>query len=189
MCAPAALPLLSAGLSIGGAMAGQQAQVQQADRVNAMWDENFKSTVAAQSDRYASLNAQDQQDRLSKSQELQNKQIEDLQATARARVAGAQSGTTGTSQTALLGDYLARQDRQGDVIRGQYKIDQSHYSDELIATNDQSTARINGQASAGPVSALPTVFAALGGVTNAYASGLRNMSYTDTSVSDYSGNY
>lgn len=167
MCAMA-LPLLSAGLSIGQAAVGYGAATQQANAQNAAWQSNFNAAVAAQSDRYASINNNTRQERLSASEELMTKRLEAIRAEATARVAAGESGVTGLSTNALLGDYVARQGRQEDAIATNYEIKRDHNADELVATNHQAIARVNSMQRAAPVSALPFVFQAAGGVLGAF---------------------
>lgn len=163
----AALPLLSAGLSIAQAGAGYSAATQQANNQNAAWQSNYNNTVQAQSDKYASINNNTQQEKNSADADLMQKQVDNLQKEATARVAAGQSGVSGLSTNALLGDYMARAGRQADAVQQNFAMKRDHNGDELVATNDQAIARVNSMQRAAPVSALPFVFQALGGVLGA----------------------
>lgn len=162
-----ALPLLQAGLSIAQAGAAHSAAVNQANAQNAAWQQNFNASIAAQSDRYASINNNTRQEREASSADLLTKRVEALKAEATARVAAGESGVTGLSTNALLGDYLARQARQEEAININYAMKRDHNADELVATNHQAQQRINSVQRAAPVDSTPFVFQALGGVLGA----------------------
>lgn len=164
MCLMAALPLLSMGLGIAQAGAGYSAAVQQANAQNAMWQQNFNAAIKAQENQYASINAQLSNEKTAASAELFNKRVEGLRATATARVAGGESGVTGLSTEALMGDYMARLGRQEEVVGINYLIKRDNAEERLDAANDQAQSRINSVQRAGKVSKTPFIFQALGGV-------------------------
>lgn len=182
MCTIAAIPLLTAGLSIVQAGAGYSASVQQANAQNAAWEQNRVNAVKAQEDQYASLASQNRQQRESASQNLQQKQVDALKAQATARVAGGESGVAGLSTNALLGDYAGQFGRQADAIDTNYEYQRDHTADELVATRNQTISRINSMQRAGKVSAAPFVFQALGGVLGAATTGLKMQNYGGVDV-------
>ena len=168
-----ALPLLSAGLSIAQAGAGYSAETQKANAQNAAWQSNFNNSIKAQENRYDSINNNTRQEHASADADLMAKQVDSLQKEATARVAAGQSGVSGLSTNAILGDYLARQGRQADAVQQNFEMKRDHNGDELIATNDQAISRVNSMQRAAPVSATPFVFQALGGVVGASTMGAR----------------
>lgn len=160
----AALPLLSMGLGIAQAGVGYNTAVNNANAQNAAWQQNFNNSIKAQEDRYASINNNTRQEKASSDQQLMEKRIEGMRAMATARNAAGESGVTGLSTSALLGDYAARMGRQEDAIAQNYENKRDHNADELVSTNDNTIARINSVQRAQRVSAAPFIFQALGGV-------------------------
>lgn len=164
MCIMAAIPLLSMGLGIAQAGMGYQQAVGQANQQNAMWEQNRQASVAAGEDRYASLGKQLGQERAASSADLFNKRIEGVRAAATARVAAGESGVTGLSTDALLGDYDARLARQEEVVGINFETKREGIADELVATRNNTISRINSVQRAAKVSKAPFIFQALGGV-------------------------
>lgn len=164
-----AMPLLSAGLAVAQAGAGDAAAKQQANFQNYAWQQNFNASIRAQSDKYASINNNTREELAASDQDLMTKRVDALKAEATARVAAGTSGVNGQSTNAELNDYLTRQGRVDQQISQNFTMKQDHNADELISTNDQTQARINSMQRAAPVSDTPFVFQALGGVLGAFA--------------------
>ena len=157
-------PILSMGLGIMQAGAAHSAAVQQANEQNAAWERNRVAAIAAQEDKYASTSNQLRQEKQAAGADMLNKKIEGIRAAATARVAAGESGVTGYSTDAVLGDYMGRLGRQMDVIDINYAIKRDGAADELVATRHQTEQRINSMQRAGKVSKTPFIFQALGGV-------------------------
>jgi hypothetical protein len=152
---PAALAIAQAAVSYVGA-------TQEANATNALYDQNKAAAVAAANDRYAALNNKTLQEREAASQELFQKQIDALKARATATVSAGESGVTGLSVDALMGDMLAQQARQTQAIQTNYDIQRQYNADEGVATYHNTVARINSARQAARPSPIPYLLQGIG---------------------------
>lgn len=164
----AAVPLMSAALSIAQAGAGYSAAKQQADQQNAYYEQNRQAALASMRDRYASINNNTLQEREVASQELLTKRIEAVQKKASSIVAAGDKGTTGLSVDALFQDFAAQQGRQANAILLNYENKKERNVDEGVATYHNTISRINSVRQAATPSAMPFVLQGLSGAVSAF---------------------
>lgn len=165
----AALPAIGMILSIAQAGFAFAQASQQAAAQNAMYEANWKASVAAMTDKYAALNNNTLQEREAASQELFQKQIEAIQARGKARTAAGEAGVTGLSVAALLGDIEAQHGRQMDAINTNYEIKKQHNVDEGIAAQHQAIQRIQSVRQATPPNPIAYALQGIGGAIGAYS--------------------
>jgi len=147
---PAALAIAQAGVSYLGARG-------EASATNAYYNQNRVAAVAAANDRYAALGNNTLQEREAASQELFEKQIEAMKARATATASAGESGVTGLSVDALMGDLLAQQGRQTQAIETNFANKRQRNYEEGIATHHNTISRINSVRRAARPSPIPFI--------------------------------
>ena len=153
---PAALAIAQAGVAYLGARG-------EASATNAYYKQNRAAAITAGNDRYAALNNNTLQEREAASQELFQKQIEAMKTRATATVSAGESGVTGLSVDALMGDLLAQQGRQTQAIETNFENKRQRNIDEGIATHHNTISRINNVRRAARPSPIPYILQGIGG--------------------------
>lgn len=151
MCV-AALPLVSAALSIAGAAAGYAGAQQQAKQQNQLYLENAAEANRAAGDQYSALTHKSVQERNASSQQLFQNSIEGLKARSAARTAAGEAGVTGLSVDALLGDLGAQEARKADAIDSQYQMTRDSIRAQMEEVKANTQSRINSVQRAKPPS-------------------------------------
>lgn len=160
----AALPAI---IGIATAASGYVAARGEASAQNAYFQRNRQAAVSAAGDRYAALNNKTLQERDAASQELFQKQIDALKTRSTAQAAAGESGVTGLSVDALMGDLLAQQGRQSQAINTNFENQRQGNADEAIATYHNTVGRINSVRQASRPSPIPYILQAAGSVFKA----------------------
>lgn len=152
--------------SIGQAAAGYAAANQQAKEQNAYAESNRRAAVAANNDKYASIQNNTLQHREAAAQELFEKRIAAMRAKATAAVAAGEGGVSGLSVAALEQDLGAQLGRQEAAIQTNYEIKKMGNYDEAVASYHNTIGRINSVRAAAKPSPVGFIFQALGGVAS-----------------------
>lgn len=160
---------IGAVLSIAQAAVGFSAAQQQANEQNAYYDANRKAAIAAANDRYAALNNKTLQEREAASGDLLQKRIEATKARATAKASAAESGVTGLSVAALMGDFHAQQARQEQAILTNYQIRRQSNEDEGVSTYHNTIGRINSVRQASGPNPASYILQGLGGAVGAFS--------------------
>jgi hypothetical protein len=150
--------------SVGQAVAGYAQANQQAKEQNAYAESNRRAAVAANNDKYASLQNNTLQHREAAAQEKFQKQIEAMRAKATAATAAGEGGVTGISVDNLEQDLAAQHGRQVQAIETNYEIKNMGNYDEAVASYHNAIGRINSVRAAAKPSPLGFIFQALGGI-------------------------
>lgn len=160
---------LGAVLSIAQAAVGFASAQQQADEQNAYYEQNRRAAVAAMTDRYASINNKNLQEREAASAELFEKRIAGLKAKSTAITSAGEAGVTGLSVANLMQDVDAQMGRQAQAIQTNFEIKRQHNADELVATHHNAISRINSVRQASGPNPLAFALQGIGGALGAFS--------------------
>lgn len=167
MCLAAALPAISAGLSIASAVAGFAGATEQANAQNAFYAQNARAAQSALATDYANLGLKSLQERKAASQQKFETNLDALKARSTARVAAGEAGVTGLSVDALIGDYFASEGRKVQAIDTNYDMTRNNILAEMDSAQANAQSRINSVQTARPPSMLPFMISGLSGAVNA----------------------
>ncbi|MFG1395867.1 virion core protein, T7 gp14 family [Roseixanthobacter pseudopolyaromaticivorans] len=168
MCLVAALPLVSAALSIGGAVAGYAGAVKQANQQNQLYMDNAAEANRAAGDQYNALTHKRTQERAASSQQLFQNDLEGLRARSTARTSAGEAGVTGLSVDALLGDLGAQQGRKSEAIDSQYQMTTDSITAQTQEVKANTQSRINSVQRAAKPSFLPFLIGGASGAVGAF---------------------
>lgn len=163
----AAIPALSAALSIAGGIAGYQQAKQQADAQNQMYRENARDANKAAENQYAAIQHRAIQERTATEQKLFESNVDALKARSEARTGAGDAGVTGLSVNALLGDLWAQQSRRDDAAMENYETARSDATAQMDQVKAQTQSRINSVQRAQSPSILPFIIGGLSGALRA----------------------
>lgn len=152
MCMMAALPILSLAVGAGQAIMGFQAQSQAASRQNAFYYQNAEAANKAVSDQYAFTQLQRQDQRASADQDKMQTDIAGMKARGTAVTAAGESGVSGLSVDALIGDYWGQQGRRDQSIDSNYAMQSDYLTGQMSTQYAGATSRINSVQRAAPPS-------------------------------------
>jgi hypothetical protein len=161
--------MAGASLLIGAAqaVAGYQAQSAQHDAEVAMHKANVENTKTSTFDRYDQINERIVQESAAKSQELAEANIEAAKARAKARTAAVESGVSGLSVDAILGEMYAKQGRFARNTQVNFDYQTDYWRGEANSARAQGQGNINSTVPGPKPSFLPTALQIFGAGLNA----------------------
>lgn len=135
--------IIGAGLSIAGSMAEYSAASQAADAQNAYYMANAKAAQKAAADQYMWQQKRIQQEREKSSQEMFETSVEAMQKRGSVWASAGESGVSGLSVDALIGNVFAQEGRKQMIELTQYEINRDQVRGEMDQTQANAQARIN----------------------------------------------
>lgn len=163
------LPVIAAVAAVGQAAVGYAAAKQQADEQNAFYQENAVAARTAAVNSYQNLQIRQEQERAAADQKAQENAIEALKARGRAQVAAGESGVTGLSIDALVGDLFQQEGRNWLAIDTNLQMTEGNIRTEMDNVKANAQGRINSVQRASSPSPLPFIFQGLSGAVGSFA--------------------
>lgn len=146
MCLMLGAPLM-AGLNmlVGAASAvmGYQGQMQQYEAQKEAYKANAKNAIQGAHDNYAHMQNRAVQEKAAAQAQIQEGNIDAIQARATASAAGAEGGVQGNSMNQLLASYYAKEGRFGATVDTNYQMSKDSLWANMDAVKNQAQSQIN----------------------------------------------
>jgi hypothetical protein len=143
MCEPFTIAAASFAIGAAQSVSGFLGASQQAKAQTAAYEQNRKNAIQSANDQYAATNQRIIQERASAAASKQDALREQRAATATAKVAAGEAGTSGLSVDALLADYDARTARYTGRVDDNLQATEEQLLREESGIRSNAVGRIN----------------------------------------------
>lgn len=164
-------------ISAASSVMAYQQQATQAEAQNEYYENNRREANQAAVNTYASQQNRALQEQKAASQQKQEVAVEGLKARSTAEVAAGESGVSGLSVDALVGDFYGQQGRYERTLDNNYAMQSDYLRGEMDATQSQAQGRINSVQQAQKPSFAGAAIRILGAGLDAFGSYKQNKQY------------
>ncbi|ARS72230.1 hypothetical protein SMRU11_35930 [Sinorhizobium meliloti RU11/001] len=171
---PISLAVGQFAMSAASSVMGFQAQEQQYETQQQVYENNRIAANRAAVNTMASTQNRILQEQAAASDEAQKLNIESAKGRATASVAAGEAGVAGLSVDALIADYYGQQGRFERTLDNNLQMQTSYLRSEMDATTAQAEGRINSVDQGTPPSFADAALRVLGGGLDAFTGYKRN---------------